>query len=108
MSNFESRTKQALRAIAKVMPKRIRNLIRNFFAELSGTREMRDFFRQYYGDFEVYNKLLKDKSDITEYHVDKVIRTIGDELVSLKLNNENLTKRVALLENATKGRNRKD
>ena len=100
--------KGTARATAKTLPKGVRSGIRNLFAELSGTREIRDSFRQYYGDFEIYNKLLKDKSDVTEYHVDKIIRSVGEEMVELREQNDILRARVEGLEaEIRQGRSRK-
>lgn len=80
MRKLKNFIKRLYRSIAKFIPHNVKVIIRNIFAELSGTREMRDAFNQYFGDFEVYNKYLKDKSHSTEYQVDKLIREIGNKL----------------------------
>lgn len=98
MGMIKRSIKKMGRGVWKAMPRSLRNVIRNIFSELSGTREMRDFFRQYYGDFKVYEDLLKNKSDVTEYHVDKLIRSVGEELTSLRAQQEALAKRLSELE----------
>lgn len=90
--------KKMIRAISRLMPRWVKNFIRNVFAELAGTREIRDFFRQSYGDFALYEKILKDKSNVTEYHVDKIIRSVGKQLAELQQENEALKKRISALE----------
>jgi hypothetical protein len=94
--------KKAIRVISKLLPRSVKKFIRNIFAELAGTREIRDFFRQFYGDYALYEKLLKDKSDVTEYHVDKVIRSVGKQLTELRQENEALKKRISTLEKGRK------
>ena len=68
------------------------------FAELSGTREMRDSFNNYLGDFEVYNKLLKDKANNTEYQVDKIIREIGNQILEIQARINDIEHRISNLE----------
>jgi len=98
--------KGTVRKGAKALPRSVRSGIRDLFAELSGTREIRDSFRQYYGDFEIYNQLLKDKSDVTEYHVDKIIREVGEQLARLEQENQALKQRIAALEKHTSTSNK--
>jgi hypothetical protein len=95
--------KRVARGLWGLFPRSLKNAIRNVFSQLAGTREIRDSFRHIYGDYTVYEELLKGKSDVTEYHVDKMIRSVGKELVELKRENQDLKKRVAALEN-TKGK----
>lgn len=102
MRTYRHAIKKMLRAFVRALPRSLKSFIRNSVAELAGTRELRDTLRQYYGDFEIYNQLLKNKSDTTEYHVDKIIRTIGEELVELRLENQQLRERVVKLERITK------
>lgn len=106
MRKLKNFIKSVYRKITKIVPHNVKVVIRNIFAELSGTREMRDAFNQYFGDFEIYNKYLKDKSNSTEYQVDKLIREIGkkfdayekrivdleDELKEIKRNDDKKTK----------------
>lgn len=91
--------KKFIKALWKILPRGIRNAIRNGFSELAGTREIRDSFRHIYGDYAVYEQMLKGKSDVTEYHVDKIIRSVGKQLTDLQNENRDLKKRVIRLEN---------
>lgn len=91
--------KKTIRLFSRVLPRSLKNFIRNGFAELAGTREMRDTFRRMYGDYTLYEEFLKGKSDVTEYHVDKVIRSVGKQLTELQRENRDLKKRIASLEN---------
>lgn len=94
--------KKVIRGVSRLLPRSVKNFIRNIFAELAGTREIRDFYRRIYGDYTVYEKLLKDKSDVTEYHVDKVIRSVGKQLTELRQENEALKRRISALEKGKK------
>ncbi|QQR50964.1 hypothetical protein IPF89_04285 [Candidatus Saccharibacteria bacterium] len=76
-------------------------------ARLAGTDDIHSFISQYYGDIERYNKLLERKSNVTEYHVDKVIRSVGVALADNKLRLQELEKRIQELE-ATIGGNAHD
>ena len=102
MGKLKRSMKRGVRGVSRLVPRSSKNIIRNIFAELSGTREMRDFFRQYYGDYKVYEELLKNKSDVTEYHVDKMIRSVGKQLTDLQAENIRLSERVRMLEEAAK------
>lgn len=102
MGTAKETTKRVAKGVKKVIPRRAKIIVRNTLSELSGTREMRDFFNQYYGDYKLYEELLKDKSDVTEYHVDKIIRTVGKQLAELQIENEALKKRVSALEGRQK------
>lgn len=94
--------KKVLKRVAKtswkVLPRGIKSGIRNGFSELAGTREIRDSFRHIYGDYTVYEQLLKGKSDVTEYHVDKIIRSVGKQLTTLQQENKELSERIKKLE----------
>lgn len=94
--------KKTLRLIARVLPRSLKNFIRNGVAELAGTREMRDTFRRMYGDYTLYEEFLKGKSDVTEYHVDKIIRSLGKQLTDLQSENAKLNRRIQILEDAIK------
>ena len=90
--------KKIIRTFAKILPRSIKVFVRNVFAELAGTREVRDLFRQIYGDYAVYEKFLKDKSDVTEYHVDKIFRSVGQQMIDLQSENKKLAQRISVLE----------
>lgn len=100
---MKKKLKKILRATFRFLPRGIKNAIRNVFSELAGTREIRDSFRHIYGDYTLYEKLLHGKSDVTEYHVDKIIRSVGKQLVEVKRQNEELKLRVAKLEQKSLG-----
>jgi hypothetical protein len=96
MRKLKNFIKSLYRTISKLIPHNVKVIIRNIFAELSGTREMRDAFNQYFGDFEVYNKYLKDKTHNTEYQVDKIIRTIGTDIEKINSKIDKLEKELNL------------
>lgn len=102
MGKLKRSVKGGLKVVSRLTPPIVKRVTRNTFAELSGTREMRDFFRQSYGDYKVYEELLKNKSDVTEYHVDKIIRSVGEQLATLQAENAKLAERVHILEQTSK------
>lgn len=82
--------KRFLLACWRGVPYRLKLIMSNVLSTLSGTREMRDFFNANQGDVERYQKLVQEKSDLEEYRVDKIIRTLGMELDALKDSNKQL------------------
>lgn len=87
---MKRRIKNFVSACWRAVPFRVKVILSNVLSTLSGTREMRDFFNQTQGDMERYRTLLQDKSDLEEYRVDKIIRTIGAEVVGLREANATL------------------
>lgn len=76
--------KKLVDATKRVIPVRFRNYLKQELKRAVGTQEINEFLRRYDGDIQIYNELLKSKSEVTEYHVDKIIKTIGDKIVKLE------------------------
>lgn len=75
MSKVKNIGKRVVKKTKKVLPPGLKGYIKRGVSDLAGTTEMHKFMQKYIGDFERYNKLLQEKSDITEYRIDKIIRS---------------------------------
>lgn len=103
MSEIKKIARDTLGSISKVTPRRVKKGMKYVVSRLAGTEDIHSFISQYYGDIERYNKLLERKSNVTEYHVDKVIRSVGVELADTKLRLQELEKRIQELEGTIGG-----
>lgn len=90
MSKVKKAAKSVVKNTKKVLPPSIKTFVKTTVSDLAGTSEMHQFMQKYIGDFERYNKLLEEKSDITEYRIDKIIREQQEQIEALNRRLEEL------------------
>lgn len=98
MPNLKRAVKRMLESVSKRTPRNVKNHIVDIFSALSGTRQLREYYNKNQGEIERYGRLLDEKSDVTEYRVDKIIRTVGQELIDQKVAIDELMRRITNIE----------